>query len=222
VKRDDAKHLVQMLQQVGYKLSQEWDGKCYCGLTLKWDYDSKRTCCVSMPGYVERVLQRFQHPSPTRSEHSPYHWNQPKYGAKVQYVDAADATPVLNAADKQLFQEIIGTFLFNARAIDVTMLKALSTISTQQLQPTEATKSAIVKILNYAATHPNAELEYIASDMALWIDSDSSYLSESKARSTCAGKFFLSNMPRDPSKPPQLQDPEPTHNAPVHVLSSMM
>ena len=221
MKRNDAKHLVQMLQQVGYKLSQEWDGKCYCGLTLKWDYD-KRTCCVSMPGYVERVLQCFQHPSPTRPEHSPYHWNQPKYGAKVQYADAADATPVLNAADKQLVQEIIGTFLFYAHTINVTMLKALGTLSTQQLQLTEATMSAIVKFLNYATTHPDAKLEYIASDMALWIDSDASYLSESKAHLTCAGKFFLSDMPRDPSKPPQPQDPEPTPNAPVHVLSSIM
>jgi hypothetical protein len=45
VKRNDAEHLVHMLQQVGYKLSQEWDGKCYCGLTLEWVYD-KRTWCV--------------------------------------------------------------------------------------------------------------------------------------------------------------------------------
>jgi hypothetical protein len=52
VKCDDAEHLTHTLQQVGYKLSQEWDGKCYCGLTLAWDYD-KRTCCVPMPGYVE-------------------------------------------------------------------------------------------------------------------------------------------------------------------------
>jgi hypothetical protein len=60
------------------------------------------------------------------------------------------------------------------------MLKAIGTLSTQQSQATEATMSAIVKFLNYAATHPNAELEYITSDMALWIDSDASYLSESK------------------------------------------
>jgi hypothetical protein len=121
-----------------------------------------------------------------------------------------------------LLQEIIGTFLFYACAINVTMLKALGTLSTQQLQLTEATMSAIVKFLNYAATHADAELEYIASDMALWIDLDASYLCESKARSTCAGKFFLSNMPRDPSKPPQPQDPEPTPNAPAHVLSSII
>jgi hypothetical protein len=66
--------------------------------------------------------------------------------------------PVLNAADKQLVQEIIGTFLFYAHTIDVTMFKALGTLSIQQSQLTEATMSAIVKFLNYAATHPDAKL----------------------------------------------------------------
>jgi hypothetical protein len=220
-KREDAEHLVNTLQHVGYKLSQEWDGNRYCGLTLKWDYD-KRTCNVSMPGYVERALQRFQHPTPTRAEHSPYHWNKPKYGAKVQYADADDTTPVLDAPEKKRVQEIIGTFLFYARAVDITMLKALGTLSTQQSKPTEATMESIVKFLNYAATHPDAELQYIASDMILWIDSDASYLSEPNARSTCAGAFFLSDSPRDPSKPPQPQDPEPADNAPIHVLCSIM
>jgi hypothetical protein len=102
------------------------------------------------------------------------------------------------------------------------MLKALGMMSTQQSKPTEATMTAIVKFRNYAAMHPDAELEYSASDMILWIDLDASYLSESKARSTCAGTFFLSDNPHDPSKPPQPQDPEPTCNAPVHVLCTII
>jgi hypothetical protein len=85
VNKADAEHLVDTLQQVGYKLSQEWDGNQYCGLTLKWNYD-ERSCVVSMPGYVERALQRFKHPTPTRPEHSPHHWNQPKYGANISNI----------------------------------------------------------------------------------------------------------------------------------------
>jgi hypothetical protein len=100
--------------------------------------------------------------------------------------------------------------LFYARAIDATMLKALGTMSTQQSKPTEATMASIIKFLNFAATHPVAELQYITSDMVLWIDPDASYLSESNAQSTCAGYFFLSDSPRDPSKPPQPQGPGPT------------
>jgi hypothetical protein len=158
VNKADAEHLVDTLQQVGYKLSQEWDDNRYCGLTLKWNYD-EHSCMVSMPGYVERALQCFKHPTPARPEHSPHHWNQPKYGAKVQYADATDSAPLLDAPAKKLVQEIIGTFLFYARAVDNTMLKPLGTLSTQQSQPTEMTMNAIVKFLNYAATHPNAELK---------------------------------------------------------------
>jgi hypothetical protein len=52
---------------------------------------------------------------------------------------------------------------------------------TQQSKLTEATMASIIKFLNYAATHADAELQYNASDMILWIDSDASYLSESNA-----------------------------------------
>jgi hypothetical protein len=61
------------------------------------------------------------------------------------------------------------------------MLKALGTMLTQQSKLTEATMASIIKFLNYAATHADAELQYNASDMILWIDSDASYLSESNA-----------------------------------------
>jgi hypothetical protein len=131
-----------------------------------------------LPGYVEHALQHFKHLIPIQAKHSPYHWNKPKYSAKVQYADTDDATPMLDASEKQRVQEVIGTFLFYARAIDATMLKALGTMSTQQFKPTEATMMSIIKFLNFAATHPDAELQYIASDMVLWIDSDASYLSD--------------------------------------------
>jgi hypothetical protein len=52
----DADHLMSTLQQL-YRVSTDWDGQRYCGLTLEWDYD-KRTCDIlSMPGYIERALQ---------------------------------------------------------------------------------------------------------------------------------------------------------------------
>lgn len=38
----------------------DWTGALYCGLTLDWDY-IHRTVDVSMPGYIERALQKFLH-----------------------------------------------------------------------------------------------------------------------------------------------------------------
>ena len=66
------------------------------------------------------------------------------------------------------------------------------------------------------------ELRYCASDMILWIDSDASYLSEPKSRSTCADYHFLCDRPHDPTNPPQPHDTEPMHNAPVYVMCNIL
>jgi len=50
------------LLQQKYELKADWHGTRYCGLTLEWDY-SNRLLDVSMPGYVERALQRFTIPT---------------------------------------------------------------------------------------------------------------------------------------------------------------
>jgi hypothetical protein len=46
-----------------YELTTDWTATVYSGTTLKWDYD-RRTCDISMPGYVSNVLSKFQHDSP--------------------------------------------------------------------------------------------------------------------------------------------------------------
>jgi hypothetical protein len=52
----DTEHLMTTLNKQ-YKVSEDWNGTRYCSLTLKWYYD-KRTCDISMPGYIERALQQ--------------------------------------------------------------------------------------------------------------------------------------------------------------------
>jgi hypothetical protein len=76
----DAARLMHDLKQQ-YKVSEDWEGNRYIGLTIKWDYDLC-TVEISMPGYVERALHRFSHPKPTRPQDSPHPWNAPHYGAK--------------------------------------------------------------------------------------------------------------------------------------------
>ena len=75
-------------------------------------------------------------------------------------------------------QQIVGTFLFYSRAVDPTMLTALSIIVTEQTQGTQITKEKAEHFLTYAATHPNATIKFYKSDMILKIHSDASYLSE--------------------------------------------
>eukprot|EP00957_Ditylum_brightwellii_P008357 632477-Ditylum_brightwellii.AAC.1 len=49
--------------------------------------------------------------------------------------------------------------------IDPTMLMALNAIAAEQEHPTSKTAAAIVQLLNYCATHPEATIRYHASGM---------------------------------------------------------
>ena len=201
-----------------YVCSTDWEAKCYCDLTLDWDYE-ERTCRISMPGYDERALQRFQQAAPSRSEYSPHTWQKPTYGTKTQYAPPEDTSASPNAADTKHVQEVLGTFLFYVRAVNSTMRVALSTLASQQSKGTKATMIALTQFLNYAATNPDAALLFTASDMCLHVSSDASHLSVPKAPSRAAGYFYLSNHPIDPSQPPLPTDPDRTSNGAIKVFA---
>ena len=145
-----------------------------------------------MPGYISKVLTKFQHTPPSTPVDAPYQHAPIVYGAKVQPM-IEDTTPNLNPTEIKCVQNLVGTLLYYARAVDCTLAAALSTISSQQANGTEATKNAYNQLLNYVATHPNATVRYIASDMVLAVHSDASYFSEAKARSHSGGHFYLTN-----------------------------
>jgi hypothetical protein len=104
-----------------YKIATNWTGTLYVGLTLAWNYKA-RTVDLSMPGYVAKALERFQHPPPKRPQHSPHDWQAPQYGAKTQLSDKADTSPLLPPSGIQFLQQVVGTILYYARAVDNTML----------------------------------------------------------------------------------------------------
>ena len=66
--KNDATHLLSLLQQT-FKVSTDWDGKNFCGLTIDWNY-KQRYVNVSMPTYIQDVLHKFQHPTPSRTQRS--------------------------------------------------------------------------------------------------------------------------------------------------------
>ena len=73
---------------------------------------------------------------------------------------------------------------------------------------------AITRLLDYAATHPDAAIRLQKSDMILYVHSDASYLSEPRARSRVGGYFYLgnANKPADNPKP----------NGPIHVEARIL
>jgi hypothetical protein len=69
VGKENAQHL---LDTVGhyYKCLCDWKGEQYCGLTLKWDYESKKVH-VLMPGYVPKPSPIFSIPHLSRVKINP-------------------------------------------------------------------------------------------------------------------------------------------------------
>ena len=198
--KQHANHLFSALEE-HYEATTDWEGKLYCGLTLHWDYNT-RTVDISMSGYVTAALYQFQHETSRQPYHAPSQWSQPNYGAKVQLTDPIDSTNKMTQEQTKLCQQVVGNFLFYAHAVDATMLHALNLLSAAQTKGTQQTVAALVHLLNYCATHPDAKIRYHTSGMILHIHSDASYLSELQARSRAGGHHYLSNKPsRKPSPP---------------------
>jgi hypothetical protein len=76
----------------------------------------------------------------------------------------------------------------------------LNDITTEQTKANKKTQAATNQLLDYLATHPDATIQYHASDMILHIHSNASYLSVSNARSRLGGLFFLGNKPPEQDK----------------------
>jgi hypothetical protein len=181
-KDEDAQHLLASLREL-YIMTEDWaEQQKYVGITIKHDREAN-IITLSMPGYVEKALARFE-ATDIKGAHSPIIYVPPVRGQKVQMVDPPpeDSLP-LTSAEITRIQEIVGVFLFYSRAVDPTMLTALSKISTQQAAPTQCTIATIQRLLQYAKQMPNNHIIISASDMKLKAQSDASYLSETEARS---------------------------------------
>ena len=174
--KQHAQHLAAALKE-HYDVTMDWKGKLYIGISLKWDY-TQRTVQLSMPNYIQKALERFKHPKPTRPEHSPHIAQDRQIGVKVQLTEPIDATAPLSKQRRIDIQRIVGTLLYYGRAVDPTISVALSAIAAQQSNGTETTAKAVTKLLNYVATHPDATIQYKPSAMILRLHSDTSYLSK--------------------------------------------
>ena len=173
VGKQNADHLVSVLQE-HYAINIDWDGTRYIGLTLDWDY-SHHKVHLFMPGYIENALLRFAHEPLSKPQHQPHPSADKKYGETVQYAKALDNSPLLPPDGKTYIQQVLGVLMYYGRAVDATLLVALSSIASAQAAPTELTLSLIKQLLNYVSTHPDAIITYERSDMVVAVDSDAHF-----------------------------------------------
>lgn len=179
--KQDAQDLFSILQQHYKGVTVDWDAKLYCGIHVNWDYD-KHTAELTMPNYIKQTLKTYQHPTPKRQQHSPFLAHQPQYGPN-QTPEPIDTTAPIPLNRKRPIQQIIGKLLYYARAVDPTLLVAISHIASTQANPTEQTEEEVAHLLDYCTTHPDACTVLYNSTMQLHVHSDASYLNAPKARS---------------------------------------
>jgi hypothetical protein len=97
------------------------------------------------------------------------------------------------------------------------MLVALNSIASAQAKGTHATLKACMRLLNHAATHLNATIQFNASDMVAHNNSDASYLCAPGAYSRAASHHYLSSHPNklQPGQSPPLIGP-------IHMLCAFI
>ena len=197
-------HLIACLQSL-YDLHIDWSGTKYLGMRYVW---SSSSVLLSIPGYIDKALERFG--KPVRGAASPAVHIPPQRGKGTQFA-ATDSSAPLAPADIKRVQEIVGVFLYYARCIDSRMLTAVNDIASCQSDLRASVLDKVDRLLAYASTHSDAQLELRACDMILHIQSDGSYLSRARSRSVNGGVFYLGD--RD----------SPTHsNGPIFAVSSII
>ena len=156
--KQDLDHLQQALKDK-YNSKEDLTGNLYCGISLKWDYN-KRTVKLSVPNYVKHALHKFQHSPPTRKQQVPHPWIPKVFGKQTQLVNEPLPSPPLSKHSSTRIQQIVGTFLYYARAIDDTILVVLNSISTMQSKLTQDTLRKVNYLLDYLATNSDYEVTY--------------------------------------------------------------
>jgi hypothetical protein len=149
---EHTQHLMAALE-TDYTVLKDWTCGIYCVITLNWDY-ANTYVDLSMPGYTKEALSKFQYPLPKRPQYAPQNWTVPAYGQRIQYAPLPDAAPPATAVEITRAQEIVGTLLYNARAVDPTLLVPQSAMASQLSTSTATTIKAVSHLLDYCSTHP--------------------------------------------------------------------
>jgi len=77
-----------------------------------------------------------------------------KYGSEAQAHLLIDTSRPLGEKEIKAVQKIVGSILYYARAVDMTVLMALSTIANEQTKGTEQTMEKALQVPDYLTTHP--------------------------------------------------------------------
>jgi hypothetical protein len=80
----------------------------------------------------KKLLQKYKHGQPAKNQHCPYSPALKQYGANAQAPLPTDVSPKLSPAELKVIQRVVGSILYYPRAVDITVLMALSSIAIKQ------------------------------------------------------------------------------------------
>ena len=160
VDKDDAEHLISSIK-ANYGLTVDWTGNLYCGISLDCDYVN-RWVDISMPGYIKKMMQEYGHVIPTRLQMCPYSPEPKKIGSEAQAPLPTNESPKLDEKGIKRIQQIVGSILYYARTVDMTVLVALSTIAIDQTKATKQTMDRCIQLLDYLARNQNEKVRFHA------------------------------------------------------------
>jgi hypothetical protein len=133
---------------------QRLDGQFILRDKLLWDYTT-HTLDISMLGYITKLLHKYKHKIAKKPQHCPYTPAPKQYGADAQAPLPNDISPKLSADKIKEIQRIVGSILYHARAVNSTVLMALSSIASEQMKGTKNTMDKAKQLLYYLTTHPD-------------------------------------------------------------------
>ena len=105
-----------------------------------------------MQEYVNKALDKLQHPKPKIIQYAPHRWTVPTYGKRLQMAPYPDDKYLLENKSTKRIQYIVGTMLYYTQSVYPTMLQAINEISRVQSKPTRDTEEKARMLLYYAAT----------------------------------------------------------------------
>jgi hypothetical protein len=120
-----------------------------------------------MPGYIKKKIQKYGHLVTNQMQKCPYSPEPKKFGSKAQAPLPPDDTLKLDANRIERVQQIVGSILNYAWAVDMTVVMALSSIAVEQMKATEKTMGRCIQLLDYLATNEIAKIRFQASEMIL-------------------------------------------------------
>ena len=128
---------------------------------------------------------------PRKPQLSPHKCREVKYGRKKQLAPEENSSKPLKDAGICWFQTIVGALLWIGRAVNNTLLVALSVIGSQQVSDTEDTNKAIHQLLDYCATYLDDGILYRSSNMTFAGHSDAGFNNETRARNRAGALIFF-------------------------------